>query len=52
MPASPILVDTRDGKPIRQVEVLSHDGRPLAKGDLHWALPEDVDWEQDVKAAE
>jgi DNA-binding HxlR family transcriptional regulator len=54
VPASPILVDTRDEKPIRQVEVLSHDGRPLAKGDLHWALPEDVaaDDELEVKAAE
>lgn len=53
VPASPILVDSRDGKPIRQVEVLSHDGRVLeAKGDLHWALPEDAAWEQDVKAAE
>jgi len=54
VPASPILVDVRDGKPIRQVEVLSHDGRPLTKGDLHWALPEDVaaDSELEVKAAE
>lgn len=42
MPASPILVDVRDGLPIRAVEVLSHDGRPLSKGDLHWALPEDI----------
>ena len=54
VPASPILVDTRDEKPIRQVEVLSHDGRPLAKGDLHWALAEDVaaDEELEVRAAE
>ncbi|MES2444779.1 MAG: helix-turn-helix domain-containing protein [Pseudomonadota bacterium] len=51
MPATPILVDTRDGKPIRQVEVLSHDGRPLLKGDLHWALPEDVAWDE-AEAAE
>ena len=43
VPASPILVDARDGQPIRQVEVLSHDGRALSKGDLHWALPEDVE---------
>lgn len=42
VPASPILVDARDGQPIRQVEVLSHDGRALTKHDLHWALPEDV----------
>lgn len=41
-PAIPILVDVRDGRPIRAVEVLSHDGRALGKGDLHWALPEEV----------
>lgn len=39
-PAFPILVDVRDGRPIRDVSVLSHDGRVLGKGDLHWALPE------------
>ncbi|RYE03771.1 MAG: transcriptional regulator [Sphingomonadales bacterium] len=49
VPASPILVDARDGMPVRQVEVLSHDGRALTKGDLHWALPEDI---QAVQAAE
>lgn len=42
VPASPILVDSRDLQPIRPVDVLSHDGRILGKGDLHWALPEDV----------
>ena len=42
VPASPILVDARDGQPIRQVEVLSHDGRALSKNDMHWALPEDL----------
>ena len=54
VPATPILVDTRDGKPIRQVEVLSHDGRVLTKGDLHWALPEDIarEEEPEVRAAE
>jgi DNA-binding HxlR family transcriptional regulator len=55
MPASPVLVDARDHRPIRQVEVLSHDGRSLQKGDLHWALPEDVARDEDepeVKAAE
>ena len=54
VPATPILVDTRDGKPIRTVEVLSHDGRVLTKGDLHWALPDDVAREDEfeVKAAE
>ena len=39
VPASPILVDARDRQPIASVQVLSHDGRPLGKGDLHWALP-------------
>jgi DNA-binding HxlR family transcriptional regulator len=54
VPASPILVDNRDGRPIRQVQVLSHDGRVLSKGDLHWALPEDVvgDDEPEARAAE
>lgn len=45
-PAFPILVDVRDGRPIQQVTVLSHDGRPLGKGDLHWALPGDEGQEQ------
>ncbi|RYD58046.1 MAG: transcriptional regulator [Sphingomonadales bacterium] len=54
VPASPILVDARDGQPIRQVEVLSHDGRALTKADLHWALPEDFETAdlQEVRAAE
>jgi len=54
VPASPVLVDARDHRPIRLVEVLSHDGRVLLKGDLHWALPEDVtrEDEPEVKAAE
>jgi len=54
VPASPVLVDARDRKPIRQIAVLSHDGRALGKGDLVWALPEDVAAgdEPEVKAAE
>ena len=55
VPATPVLVDARDNRPIRPVEVLSHDGRTLSKGDLHWALPEDVASDEDepeVKAAE
>lgn len=47
-PAFPILVDVRDGRPIQQVAVLSHDGRALGKGDLHWALP----GEEEAQAAE
>ena len=41
-PAFPILVDTRDRRPIAPVAVRAHDGRVLGKGDLIWALPEDV----------
>jgi len=41
VPAFPVLVDQRDGRPIREVAVLSHDGRELALGDLLWALPEE-----------
>lgn len=56
VPAFPVLVDTRDNRPIAPIEVMSHDGRVLRKGDLHWALPEDVDWGDDapgqLKAAE
>lgn len=42
VPAFPILVDARDRKPIAQVAVHAHDGRVLTKGDLLWALPEEV----------
>ena len=42
VPATPILVDARDHRPIRQVHVLAHDGRELSKSDLVWALKEDV----------
>ena len=53
VPASPILIDARDHRPIRQVHVLSHDGRELARTDLLWALPEDVAGEDpQLKAAE
>lgn len=42
-PATPVLVDARDMRRIQPVQVLSHDGRSLmCKGDLLWALPEDV----------
>lgn len=42
VPASPVLVDARDHRPIRPVTVQAQDGRALARGDLHWVLPEDV----------
>ena len=47
VPSNPVLVDTRDGHPIRNVRVLSHDGRELEKEDLRWVLREDLE-----KAAE
>ncbi|UZK68323.1 helix-turn-helix transcriptional regulator [Sphingomonas sp. S1-29] len=52
-PASPVLVDTRDRKPIAPVQVMSHDGRVLnKKGDMEWSLPEDVrDADAKLKAA-
>lgn len=42
--ASPVLVDTRDHRPIAPIEVRSWDGRVLTKHDLLWALAEDVDY--------
>lgn len=42
VPASPVLVDARDGHPIAPVAVLSHDGRVLAEGELLWAAVEDA----------
>ncbi len=50
--ASPVLVDARDRKPIRPVQVLSHDGRALGRGDLIWSLPEDVSPAESAEAAE
>ena len=48
VPASPVLVDERDRQPIRQVRVLSHDGRELTKGDLKWVLREDLAGEREA----
>lgn len=45
-PATPVLVDERDRRPIRQIEVLAWDGRVLAKDDLIWSLPEDVVYDE------
>lgn len=42
IPATPVLVDALDRRPVRPVAVQSHDGRVLGKGDLIWSLPEDV----------
>ncbi|MES2336867.1 MAG: helix-turn-helix domain-containing protein [Pseudomonadota bacterium] len=51
VPANPVLTDERDGRPIRQVRVLSHDGRELEKGDLKWVLRTDLEGER-AQAAE
>ncbi len=40
--ATPVLVDTRDRRPVAPVAVLSEDGRVLGQGDMVWSLPEDV----------
>ncbi|QNA86050.1 helix-turn-helix transcriptional regulator [Sphingomonas sp. So64.6b] len=42
MPATPVLVDERDMRPIAPIDVRAWDGRILTKQDLLWALPEDV----------
>jgi DNA-binding HxlR family transcriptional regulator len=52
MPATPILVDARDMRPIGPIEVRAWDGRVLTKQDLHWALAEDVIHEPEMRAAE
>ena len=31
-----VLADRRDGRPVRTICVMSHDGRPLELGDLTW----------------
>lgn len=50
--AAPVLVDARDRRPVAPVTVQAHDGRVLSKGDLLWALPEEVAEEPEVRAAE
>ena len=41
-PATPVLVDARDRRPVAAVAVRSHDGRLLERDDLVWALPDEV----------
>jgi DNA-binding HxlR family transcriptional regulator len=41
-PSTPVLVDERDHQPIRDIEILSHDGRALGLKDLAWAHAEDI----------
>ncbi len=52
MPATPVLVDARDMRPIGPIEVRAWDGRVLTKQDLLWALAEDVVHEPEMRAAE
>jgi DNA-binding HxlR family transcriptional regulator len=42
VPATPVLVDARDRRPIAPIQVHAYDGRVLTKADLIWSLPEDV----------
>lgn len=52
-PASPVLVDERDRRPIAQIEVRAWDGRVLTKQDLLWSLPEHVVHDEpEARAAE
>jgi len=37
VPNNPVLIDRRDGKPVREVVVQGSDGRPLALSELRWA---------------
>jgi len=37
-----VLADRRDGKPVRKLCVLSHDGRELKIGDLTWVERDDA----------
>lgn len=49
--ATPVLVDSRDMRPIAPIEVRAWDGRVLKKADLLWALPENVNYGE-AQAAE
>ena len=51
MPASPVLVDSRDMRPIAPIAVHAWDGRVLTKHDLLWALPEDVRHDEPIARA-
>ena len=35
-----VLADRRDGKPVRKIGVLAHDGRELSLDDLTWIRPD------------
>ncbi len=42
VPSSPVLVDSRDLRPIRPVALQAADGRPLAHDELRWQLAEEI----------
>ncbi|MEO9131704.1 MAG: helix-turn-helix domain-containing protein [Sphingomonas sp.] len=50
--ATPVLVDARDMRPIAPIDVRAWDGRVLTKHDLLWALPENVNREHEIRAAD
>lgn len=35
-PCNPVLVDRRDGKPVRDVHIIAADGRPVELNELRW----------------
>ena len=42
IPSTPVLVDERDNQPIREIAILSHDGRVLGLKDMCWAHAADI----------
>lgn len=38
-----VLVDRRDGKPVRRITIQAHDGRDLQPHDLLWLHPDEID---------
>ncbi|SNS62433.1 transcriptional regulator, HxlR family [Sphingomonas laterariae] len=46
IPNNPVLVDSRDGKPVADILVRAHDGRPLGLGDLRWVDRADLEADQ------
>jgi DNA-binding HxlR family transcriptional regulator len=41
VPSTPVLVDRRDGHPIRPIGIRAHDGRDIGWHDLAWRDPAD-----------
>lgn len=41
VPSVPVLCDRRDGKPIQQIGIQSHDGRMLEVDDLMWVFDDE-----------